>query len=167
MPNLVINGVQYASVPQIDVPKSGGGTAHFFDTTDATGTLAHVLAPDTVYTKDGKGTGTMPNNGATGGTIATKDGTVTIPAGYTSGGTVGLSDTAKASIITDNIKAGSSILGVSGKSTVVDTAIASGGAGAGQIMSGYKGFVNGVLVNGSATVPTVSQDSSTKVLTIA
>lgn len=33
--SVVINGVVYADVPQVSVPKQGGGTADFFDTSDA------------------------------------------------------------------------------------------------------------------------------------
>lgn len=53
-----------------------------------------------------------------------------------------------------------------GTASFIDTTIASGAAGAAQIMSGYKAYANGDLVTGSATVPSVSQDSSTHILTI-
>lgn len=33
--NLVINNVSYQNVPEIDVPKSGGGTAKFHDVSDS------------------------------------------------------------------------------------------------------------------------------------
>ena len=33
--NVIINGVTYPSVPEVDIPKSGGGTAAFFDVADA------------------------------------------------------------------------------------------------------------------------------------
>ena len=49
------------------------------------------------------------------GTIATKTGEYTVPAGYhTGGGKVGISSTEQAKIIADNIKAGVTILGVEG-----------------------------------------------------
>lgn len=32
--NVVINGVTYQSVPEVNIPKSGGGTAKFYDTAD-------------------------------------------------------------------------------------------------------------------------------------
>lgn len=111
--------------------------------------------------------GSMASNGSTGGTISTKAGTITIPAGYTTGGTVSISSTEQAKIIAGNIKSGVTILGQSGSSTVVDTAIASSAANAGKIYNGYKAYVNGSLVEGNMTVPTVSQDATTKVLSIA
>ena len=164
--NVIINGVTYSDVPEVDIPKSGGGTAPFYDTSDADAGQGDVLSGKTYY-KDGKKTGSMTNNGDTRGDISTKDGTVTIPAGYTSGGTVGIDSTEKAKIVSGNIKSGVTLLGVAGDSNVVDTTIASGGAAAAQIMSGYSAFVNGSKVDGSATVPTVSQDSTTKVLSIS
>lgn len=72
--------------------------AKFGDVTTATGVAADVLAGKIVFGKSASGaavkiTGTMANNGSTGGTI---DGltttSYTIPAGYTSGGTVTLSN---------------------------------------------------------------------------
>ena len=33
--NVVINGVTYSNVPEVDIPISGGGTAKFMDTSDA------------------------------------------------------------------------------------------------------------------------------------
>ena len=57
-------------------------------TSDGTIEAAYVLKDKIGYSKGSKITGTMPNNGATGGTITTQNGTYTIPAGYTTGGTV-------------------------------------------------------------------------------
>ena len=31
--NVIINGVTYQNVPEVDIPKSGGGSAKFMDTT--------------------------------------------------------------------------------------------------------------------------------------
>ena len=131
MASVIINSVQYNDVPEVDIPKVGGGTAKFFDTSTADGVAANVLTGKKVYGASGEITGSMANNGATGGTISTKAGTVTIPAGYTSGGTVSLS--AVSDCISSNILTGKSILGV----------------------------------NGSLAMPSISQDSSTKVLSIS
>lgn len=111
--------------------------------------------------------GSMASNGATGGTISTKSGSVVIPAGYTTGGTVTIASAEQDKIIAGNIKAGVTILGQAGSSTVVDTAISSMAATAGKIYYGYSAYVNGSLVTGDMTVPTVSQDATTKVLTIS
>lgn len=129
--NVIINGVTYANVPEVNIPKSGGGTAKFFDTASADISASDVLTGKTAYGASGSINGSMPNNGNTGGTIGTKAGTVSIPAGYTTGGTISLTNVADC--LAANILTGKSILGV----------------------------------NGSLTMPTVSQDSTTKVLSIS
>ena len=165
--NVIINGVTYSNVPEVDIPKSGGGTATFYDPSDATAEQGDILSGKNAYISGGKKNGSMPNNGSTSGTISSKDGSVTIPAGYTSGGSVTISSTEQAKIIANNIRSGVTLLGINGSTNVVNTNIASGGAAAGDIMNGKKAYVNGELITGSATVPTVSQDSTTKVLTIS
>lgn len=166
--NVIINGIVYSEVPYVEIPHSNSeGHADFYDTSDANATDANVLSGKTYYA-DGKQTGSMANNGDTSGDISTKDGTVNIPAGFTSGGTVGLASSAKSAIVSGNIKSGVSILGVNGSSSVVDTAVSSGeAASAGTIVSGKKAYVNGSLVEGSATLPTISQDATSKVLSIS
>ena len=129
--NVVINGVTYSNVPEVDIPKSGGGTAKFFDTAAATAGAGDILTGKTAYGSAGSVSGSMANNGSTSGTIGTKAGTVTIPAGYTTGGTVSLTNVGDCT--SGNILSGKSILGVSG----------------------------------SLVMPTISQDSTTKILSIS
>ena len=62
--------------------------SQFKNTSDADAVAANLLYGKIAYNSTGKITGSMPNNGATGGTITTQGGTYTIPAGYTTGGTV-------------------------------------------------------------------------------
>lgn len=131
--NVIINGVTYSNVPSVNIPKSGGGTAVFHDTASATASGADILTGKKAYNASGEVSGSMANNGATGGAISTKAGTVTIPAGYTTGGTAAISSTEQAKIIATNIKSGVTILGVAG----------------------------------SLSTPTITQDSSTKVLSIS
>lgn len=131
--NVIINGVTYQNVPEVDIPKSGSGTAKFYDTSTADITSSDVLSGKTGFGPSGSVSGGMTNNGATGGTISTKAGTVTIPAGYTSGGSVKISDTEQAKIIAGNIKSGVTILGQAG----------------------------------SLALPTISQDSTSKILSIS
>lgn len=129
--NVVINGVTYQDVPEVDIPKSGGGTAKFFDTAGATAAAGDILSGKTAFGASGSVTGNMANNGATSGTIGTKAGTFTVPAGYTTGGTISLTNVTDC--VAGNILTGKSILGVSG----------------------------------SLTLPTITQNSSTKVLSIS
>lgn len=167
--NVKINGVTYESVPEIDIPLSTGeGSAKFYDTSGDSAAAGDVLTGKTVHSAAGPVTGSMPNNGAVAGTIDKKAGTYTVPAGYHNGsGSVSISSTEQAKIIAGNIKSGVSILGVAGSSTVVDTAITTGGASASTIVKGSSAYVNGNLVAGALTMVNVKQDSTTKVLTIA
>lgn len=128
--NVIINGVTYQNVPEVDIPKSGGGTAKFYDTAGANVSATDILTGKTAYGSSGSVNGSMPDNGSTSGTIGTKAGTVSIPAGYTTGGTVSLTNVTDC--VAANILTGKSILGV----------------------------------NGSLSMPSISQDSTTKVLTI-
>lgn len=129
--NVVINGVTYQNVPEVDIPKSGGGTAKFYDTTGADISAGDVLTGKTAFGSSGSVSGSMANNGSTSGTIGAKAGTVTIPAGYTTGGTVSLTNVSDC--VAANILSGKSILGVSG----------------------------------SLAMPSISQDSTTKILSIS
>ena len=134
-------------------------------TTTTTATAENILNGKTVYNNNGQlVTGSMANNGSTSGTISTKEGTVTIPSGYTSGGTVSINSSEKAKIIDSNIKSGVTILGVSGKSSVVDTA--NSNAVAENILANKTAFVNGTKVTGSmpnngATGGTISTKTGT------
>lgn len=115
--NVIINGVTYSNVPEVDIPKSGGGTAKFYDTASADAAAGDILSGKVAFGGSGSITGNMANNGATGGTIGAKAGTYTIPAGYTSGGTVSLTNVSDC--VSANILTGKSILGVSGSLTTV------------------------------------------------
>lgn len=92
------------------------GTCDFdANTQDATATAAEILATKTAYNKGVKVTGTMTNNGAVAGTIATVGGTYTVPQGYHDGsGTVRIDETEQAKIIAENIRDGVTVLGVTG-----------------------------------------------------
>ena len=131
--NVIINGVTYQNVPEVDIPKSGGGTAKFFDTSSANIASSDVLTGKTGFGSAGSVPGAMANNGSTSGTISTVAGTVTVPAGYTSGGTVSIDSTEQSKITAGNIKSGVTILGVSG----------------------------------SLALPSISQDGTTKILSIS
>ena len=95
------------------------GTCTFdSDTTDANAAVGEILINKTAYVNKNKLTGTMPNNGAVTGTISTKTGQYSIPAGYHDGsGKVSIDSTAQAAIDAQYIKAGHTILGVLGEYT--------------------------------------------------
>lgn len=162
--NVIINEVTYQNVPEVNIPKSGGGTAKFTDITDTTAAAGDVLSGKYFYTSGGTKTqGSIASKSSSDLTASTL--TVTVPAGYyASAASKTCSD---ANLLTGNIKSGVTIFGVSGSNNVVDTTIASGGAAAGNIVSGYKAYVNGSLVEGNASMVSVTQDSTTKVLSIS
>ena len=74
-----------------------------------------MLMGKTAHARGVKITGTMPNNGAVSGSIATKDGQYTVPQGFHDGsGKVGIASAEKAKLIPGNIKSGVEVLGVTG-----------------------------------------------------
>lgn len=92
-----------------------GTNTYDADTQDANVAVAEILSGKTAYARGTKLTGTMPNNAKQTGTIATKDGSVSIKQGYHDGsGTVTLDANEKAKLIADNIREGITILGVAG-----------------------------------------------------
>jgi hypothetical protein len=92
-----------------------GSCTYDSDTTDANALASEILSGRTAYVNKNKVTGEMTNNGAVSGTISTKAGTYTVPAGYHSGlGSVSIDSTEQAKIIAENIKSGVTILGVEG-----------------------------------------------------
>lgn len=89
------------------------------DLTSDDAAAADVLSGKSFHLADGESaSGSMTNRGAVTGTIATKAGTYTIPAGYHNGsGSVGISSAEQQKIISGNIKNGVTILGVQGSYT--------------------------------------------------
>lgn len=112
--NVIINGVTYQNVPEVDIPKSGGGTAKFYDTASGDLAAGDLLTGKTAFGSSGSVSGSMANNGPTGGTISTKGGSVTIPAGYTSGGSVSIASSAVSDLIAGNLLRNKQVLGVTG-----------------------------------------------------
>ena len=85
------------------------------NTQDATANEDEILSGKTAYNKGNKVTGKMKNNGAVTGTINSKTGKYLVPQGYHDGsGTVGLDATEQAKLIPSNIRAGVTILDVTG-----------------------------------------------------
>ena len=216
--NVVINGVTYSDVPKVNIPKSGGGTATFTDTSDATlDDAANLPLGVTAYADDVKYTGTAAENDSSD--LSVSGATVTVPAGYyassasasvasgsatppatISGTSASLSTgtntltLSKSISVTPVVSAGYVSTGTAGNASVSLTAsvttksaatitpgtsnqtIASGtyltgaqtiSGDANLVGSNIKSGVSIFGVAGSLTSATVSQDSTTKVLTIS
>ena len=127
--SVIINGVTYSDVPEVDIPKVGGGTVKFMDTSDANATAADMLPDKSGYVKGVKVTGTMTVKSAASYTPGTSDQTIAANQ-YLGGVQTILGD---ANLIPGNILSGVNIFGVTGQ----------------------------------LALPSISQDSTTKVLTIA
>ena len=132
-PSVVINSVTYANCPEVDIPKSGGGTAKFYDASETDVVASNVLSGVKFVGASVEDTASRANNGSTGGSINTKWGSVSIPSGFTSGGTVSIAPAAVSDCVAGNILSGKTILGVSGE----------------------------------LAMPNISQDATTKVLSIS
>lgn len=127
--NVIINGVTYQSVPEVDIPKSGGGSAKFMDTADANAVAGEILSGKTAYVNGTKLTGQIQSKAAQTYTPTTSD--QTIASGqYLSGAQTIKGD---ANLTAVNIASGVTIFGV----------------------------------EGSLTSATISQDGTTKVLSIS
>ena len=216
--NVVINGVTYQNVPEVDIPKSGGGTAKFMDTADATLTSGSQMPSGvTAYANGTKITGSAAENDSSD--LTASGATVTAPAGfYSSSASKSVasgSATAPATIsgssasvstgtntltlsktisVTPSVTAGYVSAGTAGNASVSLTAsvttkaaatitpgttnqeIAAGTYLTGkQTISGDAQLVSANIVSGhtifgvsgSATLPSISQDSTTKVLSIS
>lgn len=128
--NVIINGVTYSSVPSVNVPKVGGGTAVFVDTSDATLDNGNkMLEGFSAYGDGTKYSGNIQSKGAQTYTPTTSDQTIASNQ-YLSGAQTIKGDS---NLQSQNIANGVSIFGVTG----------------------------------SLSTPTISQDSTTKVLSIS
>lgn len=74
--NVIINGVTYQNVPEVDIPKSGGGTAKFFDTAGADFSAADLRNNKKGFGANGEVTGSMQEKAAASYNPSTSDQTI-------------------------------------------------------------------------------------------
>lgn len=141
-PSVVINNVTYANCPEVDIPKSGGGTAKFYDSSECDITAGDILNGKKGIGANGEVTGNIQSKAAA--TYTPSNSSQSIAGGqYLSG-----AQTIEAVICTNltaaNIKSGVTVK--VGTATDDDSV---------------------ALINGALTTPTVSQDSTSKILSIS
>lgn len=78
--NITIMGASYSDVPAVTLPKTGGGTASFDDTTDADATAGEIAQGKTAYVNGIKVSGSAISR--TSSDLTVSGATVTTPAGY-------------------------------------------------------------------------------------
>ena len=140
--NVVVNGVTYQNCPEVDIPKSGGGTAKFYDTSGADMVAADLRNGKKGFGPNGEITGSMTEKSTASYKPSTSDQTIQ-GSQYLSG-----AQTIKA-VTLANLLAQYIAQGVTVKvgCDTDDDCVAS--------------------VTGSLTSAVVSQDSTTKVLSIS
>lgn len=140
--NVVIRDVTYDGVPSVSIPQSGGGTAQFYDTSEANVAAGDVRNGKKFFGASGEGTGAMTEKAAA--TISPSASQQKI-----SGGQYLVGDQTIEAVVTSGLSASNIVDGVTVKVGTAsdDDSIAS--------------------VRGSAKIPVISQDSTTKILSIS
>lgn len=140
--NVVINGVTYSNVPEVDIPKSGGGTAKFYDSSAATVTAGDMLNGVKAFGASGEVTGNISSKAAA---TYTPSGTAqTISAQQYLSGAQTIEAVVCANLVAGNIKSGVTVK--VGTATDDDS-------------------VTSVL--GTLALPAITQDGTTKILSIS
>lgn len=140
--NVVIRDVTYNSVPSVDIPQSGGGTAKFHDTSTANAGTADVRNGKKFFNENGEATGSMAEK-----TAATYKPSASQQ--KINGNQYLAGDQTIEAVTVKNLSAANIVAGVTVKvgTTSDDDSIAS--------------------VAGTAQIPIISQDATTKVLSIS
>lgn len=111
---------------------------------------SEVLYGKKYLSKSGPNNGTMPNNGVLSYTPSTS--AQTIPEGYTSGGTIAaVTSSIDNNIVAENIKSGTTILGVNGTYTGPGEGTPTSGTSlqSKYLLEGYNAVVDNTLITGT------------------
>lgn len=164
MQDVVINNVEYANVPSIEVPKTTSGVAAFYDTSDATLDSGNkMLSGNTAYANGTKYTGTIASKSSSD--LTASGATVTAPAGYYStNATKSVSSgsaTAPASIsgTSATVSTGSNTLTLS-KTVSVTPSVTAGYVSSGTAGNSSVSLTASVTTKAAATItPTTSNQT--------
>ena len=140
--DVVIRNVVYADCPEVDIPKQGGGSAKFFDTASATVAAADVRNGKKFFGTSGEGTGAMTEKAAATYTPTASQQSIAANQ-YLAG-----AQTIEA-VVVSGLQAANIVAGVTVK---VGTASDDDSVTA---------------VTGTAQIPVISQDATTKILSIS
>lgn len=158
--NVIINGVTYSSVPEVDIPTTGGGTAEFYDTSDATlDGGGKMLSGYTAYADGTKYTGTIATK--TSSNLTASGATVTVPAGY-------YASNASKSVASGSAKTPATTISAAPTITVGDDGLITASVSATQnvtptVTAGYvsSGTAGAITVSGSDTEQLTTQGATT------
>lgn len=141
-PSVVINGVEYQNVPEIQIPKSGSGTASFYDASEATVTAGSMLNGVKAIGSSGEVTGNIASKAAA--TYTPSNTAQTIAAQQYLSGAQTIEAVVCANLVAGNIKSGVTVK--VGTATDDDS-------------------VTSIL--GTLAMPTISQNGTTRILSIS
>lgn len=140
--NVVIRDVTYDGVPSVSIPQSGGGTAQFYDTSGANAAAADVRNGKKFFGASGEGTGAMSEKSAA--TISPSKSQQKINAGQYLAGDQTIEAVTTSGLAPSNIVAGVTVkVGTTSDDDSIEN------------------------VAGTAQIPVITQDSTTKVLSIS
>ena len=141
-PSVVINNVTYSNIPAVEIPKSGGGTATFYDASETDVVAGTMLNGVKAIGASGEVTGNIQSKAAA--TYTPSNTSQSINSGQYLSGAQTIEAVVCANLTAANIKQGVTVK--IGTATDDDSVTS---------------------VQGTLALPSISQDSTTKILSIS